>query len=276
MDVVVVRDWETRRMLRFRFVLRPVSAVRPWGADPPRLGWFILTDGWYRIEVGGHELLRYADVAPDSEPPWVDYHVVRLWEDVLDLMPQALEPVPADLLDFVAGELPAATWPAAPEIEAARAWHAGHSLTMGHLRAAPDIRFWRTVSGGADTMTVAWSHPVDPDDDDPIVFTAPPTGRVVLPTDAFVAAVTAFDRELFAAMEERVAGLEAAGPPAGVDLDLRGLRHEQRDRAGWLAEATTRDADTDWPAVRAGAGTLLGPAGESARDREGSARGLVQ
>ncbi|MYS81117.1 DUF5984 family protein [Embleya scabrispora] len=262
-------------MLRFRFVLRPVTAVRVWGEDAPRLGWFILTDGWYSIELGGHELLRYADGTPGPQasaagcaeagaPPWVDYHVVRLWEDVVDLMPRVLEPVPPDLLDFVAGGQPDATRPAAPEVEAARSWHAGHALHMGHLSASPDIRFRRTLSGGADTMTVTWAHPADPDDDDPIVFTAPPTGRVTLSTEAFVAAVTAFDRELLAAMEERVAGFEAVGPPAGIDLDLRLLRHEQHDRATWLDRAMARGAETDWPAVRAGAAVLLGPAGESA------------
>lgn len=264
-------------MLRFRFVLRPVRDVRPWGEDVPRLGWFILTDGWYWIELGGHELLRYAERSPGprssstagrAEPrkpagldDYVDYHVVRLWEDLVELMPRVLEPVPPDLLDFVAGAIPDAARPEAPEAEAARYWHAGHALDMGHLRAAPDIRFRRTLSGAADTMTVTWAHAADPDDDDPIAFTAPPTGRVTLPTESFIAAVTTFDRELFAAMEQRVAGFEASGPPAGVDVDLRALRREQLDRATWLGRAMSRPADTDWFAVRMGVAVLRGSVG---------------
>ncbi|MGW1997035.1 DUF5984 family protein [Embleya sp. NPDC001921] len=267
-------------MLRFRFVLRPLCDVRPWGEDVPRLGWFILTDGWYWIELGGHELLRYAERSPGprSSPPagcaeprepggldaYVDYHVVRLWEDLVELMPRVLEPVPPDLLDFVAGAIPDAGRPRAseaPEAEAARYWHAGHALGMGHLSAAPDIRFRRTLSDDADTMTVTWAHAADPDDEDPIAFTAPPTGRVTFPTEAFIAAVTTFDRELFAAMEQRVAGFEASGPPAGVDVDPRALRREQLDRATWLRRAMSRRADTDWSAVRMGAALLRASAG---------------
>ncbi|GCD93672.1 DUF5984 family protein [Embleya hyalina] len=252
--------------VRFRFVLRPVAAVRPWGDEAPRLGWFILTDGWYWIEAGGHELLRYADSAgagafadPDAvrEPPYVDYHVVRLWEDLVDLMPRIMEPVPPDLADFVPDRRLRAEGPAAPGVEAAISWAEGHVLDMGHLRAAPDIRFRRAVSGGGDTMTITWAHAPDPDDDDPIRFTAPATGRVTVPTEDFTAAVTAFDRELFTTMEERVAALEASGPPPGVELDTIHLRREQHDRATWLPRALNRTPDTDWPAVRSGA-ELLG------------------
>jgi len=35
--------------------------VAPWGGDTPPLHWFGLTDGWYRIEAGGRELLGPAD-----------------------------------------------------------------------------------------------------------------------------------------------------------------------------------------------------------------------
>ncbi|OPC85321.1 hypothetical protein B4N89_26380 [Embleya scabrispora] len=259
--------------MRFRFVLRAVEAVRPWGDEAPRLGWFILTDGWYWIEAGGHELLRYADPAraeafagPDAvrEPPYVDYHVVRLWEDLVDLMPRIMEPVPPDLADFVPDRRLRVEGSAAPDAEAAISWAEGHVLDMGHLRAAPDIRFRRAVSGGDDTMTITWAHASEPDDDDPIRFTAPATGRVSVPTEAFTAAVTDFDRDLFAAMEERVGALEASGPPPGVELDTIHLRHEHRDRATWLRRALDRTPDTDWPAVRSGAELLGRPTGTSA------------
>jgi Family of unknown function (DUF5984) len=50
-------------VLRFEFELRPLAEVLPWGGERPRLSWFVLTDGWYWIDVQGHEFLRYRDEA---------------------------------------------------------------------------------------------------------------------------------------------------------------------------------------------------------------------
>ena len=63
--------------------------VRSWEAtldlgDTPSLHWFGLTQGWYWIEAGGPEPL-----------PYVDYYVVRLWEDlgfrILATVPEAFD-----------------------------------------------------------------------------------------------------------------------------------------------------------------------------------------
>ncbi|MGW6509744.1 DUF5984 family protein [Streptomyces niveus] len=86
-------------MIRFRFGLTPVHDIQPWGGDTPSPSWFSLTDGWYDIEADGRHLFRHPAGGTS-----VDYYVVRLWEDVLDALPQALEPVPADLVAFMAGD----------------------------------------------------------------------------------------------------------------------------------------------------------------------------
>ncbi|MEU0396345.1 DUF5984 family protein [Streptomyces sp. NPDC006208] len=65
------------------------------------------------------------------------------------------------------------------------------------------------------------------------------------------------DRALLAAMDEHITALEAAGPPPGVDLDLRHLRRDQRERAGRLRQARARECDTDRDVIRAGARELL-------------------
>ena len=126
-------------------------------------------------------------------------------------------------------------------------------MYMGHLTNAPHIRLWRTIIDGDDSIAVDWKQQPDPD----IEFAAPATGRIVVPTSSFDAAVSELDGALLAAMEERVTALEATGPPPGVDLDLRQLRHEQRDRAAWLQRARARQVITDWAAVRVGARELL-------------------
>ncbi|MFC9608345.1 DUF5984 family protein [Streptomyces niveus] len=228
-------------MIQFRFGLTPVKDIQPWGGDTPSLSWFSLTDGWYVIEADGHHLFR------DSDATHVDYYVVRLWEDVLDALPEALEPVPEDLLPFVAGDHRGWRPNVSPKTGAAANWYGQHGLDTGYLRSAPHIRWWRTVEkeSGDDLMTVTWT---DAQDEEHV--------RVAVPTSAFIDAVTAFDRDLFAAMEDRVTTLETTRPPSGVAIDLPRLRHEQRDRAKWLSRAPDRTCDTDWVAVRAGARAL--------------------
>lgn len=64
--------------------------MSPWGGDQPRLHWFGLTEGWCWIRVGEHELLRCSRLYhPDC---YVDYYLARLWEDVIVLNPDVLEP----------------------------------------------------------------------------------------------------------------------------------------------------------------------------------------
>ncbi|MFD8865746.1 DUF5984 family protein [Streptomyces sp. NPDC059590] len=259
--------------IRFRFGLTPLEQVRPWGRrERPVLHWFGLTDGWYVIDLGEHELLRYSERTvrrlrgggDGPSHPYVDYYAVRLWEDLLALLPPALEPVPEDLAGFVARDSSDWHWEDTLEAEAAAQWHGGRTLNTGYLRVAPDIRCWRTVAGDdhamKDVMNVSWTHQPDPEDE--IEFTAPATGRVTVPTSAFVAAVGELDRALLEAMEQRIGELAAAGPPPGVELDLEQLRREHQDRAGWLRRTREYEYATDWAAVRAGAAALLSSPGE--------------
>jgi hypothetical protein len=247
-------------VIRFRFRLRPVTEISPWGPER-RLHWFGLTDGWYWIDAGGLELLRYVPRAapgqagdgPVASNPYVDYYVARLWEDVLELLPAVLEPVPGDLAEFMASDPD--DWVSRDEAqaEAAAEWYGGHLLDMGYVRCPPLIRWWRRTADGHDSTVLAWRHRSGE-----AWFAGPRAGQVTMPTSAFVAAVEELDRELLSAMEERIAGLERSGPPPGVRIDLRQLRAEQRDRAAWRRRRPAQVPATDWAKVRAEAGLLLG------------------
>ncbi|GLX07134.1 DUF5984 family protein [Microbispora sp. NBRC 16548] len=235
-------------MIRFRFVLTPLGRVAPWGHEDRALHWFELTDGWYWIELADHELLRYT---PDTrgQRPYVDYYLARLWEDVIEMTPAVLEPVPADLFDFVAGD-PGAWVPVNGDAASTAAvWYDEHTVDLGYIRRPPRIRAWRTVSDDLDVVTVTWRH----DDDGDIRFTAPPSGQVVISSDSFLAAVRRFDHELMTAMGRRIRALERTGPPSGIQLDLERLRAEHADRMTWLARGLQNVPETDWTAVRAGA-----------------------
>jgi hypothetical protein len=242
-------------MLKFRFGLCPMDDVSPWGGEPPRLHWFGLTEGWYWIQVGEHELLRFSGL--DCPDCYVGYYLARLWEDVIVLTPDALEPVPADLQPFIASE--PAQWvhdpgtcsvdgdgevdptaPDHPEVVAA-AWYGGHELNFGYLRHPPRLRLWRTVSGDHDEVTVDWRH----DDDGEFGFTADPAIRLSVPTADYWQAVHVLDRDLMTAMRQRIEELDRHGGLPGVELDLAELRRDHDGRAKWRARILDRRPDTD-------------------------------
>lgn len=256
-------------MIRFRFELYPLDEVSPWGGDRPTLHWFGLTEGWYWLEIGGHQLLRRTRL----EDAYVDYYLARFWEDVIAVTPEVLEPVPADLqpfiasdpaqwacapLDFVAAgdqDGPADIDPHAPDhpVVTAADWYGEHCLDLGYVRNPPILRLWRTVSGDRDEITVDWRH----NDDGEIGFTAGSAVRICVPTAAYLEAVHTLDRELMTAMLHRIEELQRRGGLPGVDLDLRLLRREHQDRTHWLARNLDRAPDTDWHTIRHGADQLL-------------------
>ncbi|MER7892894.1 DUF5984 family protein [Micromonospora sp. NPDC094482] len=250
--------------LRFRFELRPLNQVHPWGGDRRTLHWFALTDGWYWIELNGHRLLRYSEQTVHRwradgwrGSPHVDYYVVRLWEDLLQMLPAVLEPVPADLVPFI--ETDSIGWLERGEHEedfTAEVWYGDHVLDLGYLRNGPVIRWWRTIINGFDAVTIDWWNRRCGQDID-VTFAGPASGRLVLTTEEFVDAVRDLDRGLMAAMHERITVLEERRVVLpDVELDLTALRAEHRDRAAWWQHALDRRLETDWAAVRAGAALL--------------------
>jgi hypothetical protein len=146
--------------LRFRFQLTPLAEVTPWTTrrGPRCLHWFGLTDGWYWIELGTHELLRYSPQTVrrfqqhEGHPrhPYVDYYVARFWEDLIQLVPPVMQPVPDDLADFIATDRSDLFEPESEESWAAAMWHGHHVLDLGYLSTAQHIRMWRTVADDLD------------------------------------------------------------------------------------------------------------------------------
>jgi hypothetical protein len=255
-------------MIRFRFGLSPLGEVSPWGGNQPSLHWFGLTEGRYWIQVGEHELLRYSRL--DHPDCYIDYYLARLWEDVIVLTPDVLEPVPADLQPFITSQPTQWThdpWalgvdgdeeldPTAPERPAVTAatWHGQRDLDFGYLRNPPRLRLWRTVRGDRDAITVDWRH----DDDGEIGFTAGSAVRVSIPTADYRQAVHTLDRDLMAAMRQRIEELDRRGGPAGVTVDVAELRRDHDNRARWRTRNLNRTPTTDWDPVRQGARHLLG------------------
>ena len=220
--------------LRFGFSLTRLDQVAPWGEGA--LHWFGLTDGSYWIDVGDHQLLR-----PEGEP-WVDYYLARFWEDLCLLAPVVLEPVPADLVEFLLADVEADEHAFDdPDREAALSWRSDHFLDFGYLEDPPRSLWWRT----GDEITLTWSH-----QERPLI-------RETVPVAEFRTALADLDRDLMIAMNQRVSHIEANGAPNGTRIDVGDLRREHVERSHWLDDSTKRLRHTDWAAVRAGARRLL-------------------
>lgn len=242
-------------MSLYNYILRPVAEITPWGKPGQHtLSWFGLSDGWYWLELAGQELFRGREPARPGEPPYVDYQVVRLWEDLLDLVPAVLAPVPADIAgllrspeSFLAqierlqeADLADETSMGKRLRDGLAFWHARY-LGSSHLVAAPRLWFWRD----GETVHALWRSPPAGAE-----IWQPAAGDMAMPLDHFVDEVRAFDRSFLTTMGERVRSLQGSGGLPGVQIDLDHLAAEQRDRATWLENALSRTLSEDWESAR--------------------------
>lgn len=260
----------------FQFQLTPIDQVAPWGREGElRLSWFGLTEGWYWLQCGNEELFRYSEVllatwaakgakgTGGQALPYVDYQVVRLWEDVLDMLPEVSEPIPTELLHKLEPGATARQWcgriaemvfaegPAVPKSTEDRffkatSWLGHRQLDAGHLTESPRIWFWTDGS----TAFVRWDNEGRRLDGHPVW--ASTSGTFDLPLAAFLEEVRSFDHRLIQQMEERVHAIRRHWARPQIHIDKDGLLREQQERAAWLPQALTQVKErppTPWDEV---------------------------
>jgi Family of unknown function (DUF5984) len=247
----------------FGFRLRPLpEIIQSWQTidfDVPKYlgGWFWLTDGWYWIATPDgdvpldHPKFNSVSVLPPGYDQHLDYQVARLWMDLEEMLPDILEPLPAELARATASgtweawRVQVAAWCNALSDDDARGdwriWHTAVSwnnqrhLDMGYLVAPPVFQFWRV----GDTITLTW----DTRDKrvDGALCWVETQGQITLPVREFKAEIEDFRARLDTAMRERLREVEALGvldAPALASLEKQHdltLHTETRqlERAGW-------------------------------------------
>jgi len=219
----------------FNFTLRPLEDLQPWrGPHGPSLSWFGLSDGWFWLTLGGQNILQIDGEIPKGDLPYADYQVVRLWEDLIQILPQVLTEVPSDIADRLDDQT---AWShvlerAKAQNDAQRAaqgmgWWWQRQLDNAYLVAAPSVHLWRRN----DIIHAQWSTPERNQGWTRV------EGHTSFALEDFLDEVRAFDQAFLTAMHERVAAVAQLGGIPGVSLDLVHLAHEQRDRATWLESA---------------------------------------
>jgi hypothetical protein len=255
----------------FDFHLSPLDEVQPWGKPPDlSLSWFGFTEGSYRLQVGSEFLLNYSDQIVNhwaeksayiKSDPFVDYYVVRLWEDILDLLPDALEPLPKEISKFFEKdekawfqwENDALTWAdhqsdedqALEVFELAVWWQRDRRLDAAYLQNSPRIWIWSTE----ESVIISWDN-TDILLDDIQVWSAP-QGHYCIQRDEFLHEVRDFHSKLIGEMAGRVDQVCDRWGRTEIQVDKAHLKYEQQDRQTWLARALNKPASTDWANVLA-------------------------
>ncbi len=236
--------------MKFHFRLLPLGEIAPWGGETPCLHWFGLTLGWFWITVGDDELFRYTDeamafwarpefaVAPAL--PYEDYQVARYFEDLMEMLPEILDAVPADIAArtleagaWAAWQNRANDWQERTDTDdawdtyyAAVGWWDRRTWDAGHLAYPPTIHLWRV----GETVTVRW------DNRERLVGTGIPVwaaamGEVTMPVADFIDAVNDFADGFLAAMAERVQSVQTHWSRPEIAIDTQELMRSQQAHA---------------------------------------------
>jgi hypothetical protein len=259
----------------FNFRLSPLDEKTMRSGGP---SWYFLTAGAYWMTVGGAELFRYtgellehfARQGYPHESPYETYFVYQLYRDLAAVVPEALEPVPPevisqlDWLEAVRRRILSAGAQAVPagvvlqlssddEPDSsglarlcydATDWWRARRLPVMHLVANPDIYFWRV----GDRVHVRWRNSECRIDGIP-VWTAG-DGEYNLPAEEFRREYWSFYTRLAAAMAERVETLCGLTLGHGADADCDELRRSQAEFQPDDRTAFPSPSETDWNSVR--------------------------
>jgi hypothetical protein len=246
----------------FDFELAPLAAcMSVTHPANPELSWFRLTQGEYWITVGDNTLLEYVEAARTAGAPLhCCYPVARLHEDILNMLPCILEPVPAALVQYLAGDNAAAWWEtyetwydrsldAGPDARLQQMDDDAHGLLYGRLL---DTSYLAPL-----TSIAIWS------DDENVYFTwdnragvlngirawSAQHGEFQMPRREFLAEVQSFNNRLLEQMADRIERVRCGALPPDIAVDLDALLSEHAERGDALHDALSLRVQTDWPAV---------------------------
>lgn len=256
--------------MMFEFKLSPLKDIHPWGENSnKRLSWFGFTEGEYRIKVGSEYLFNYSDEYTNYlvkkfpeysfDITFVDYPVVRLWEDILERIPSILEPVPKEIqcfldsgyenyldlenkaIDWQKSEISKGinkndTWSI---VALATYWLNNRWLDSAYL--SPSARIW--IWADENDVIFSWDNRELKVEGIP-VWSAP-CGNYRINKEDFINEVRKFDNSLIAEMNERVETIYQTWKNPEIKIDFENLKSEQKNRATWLESSFNKVHKTD-------------------------------
>jgi hypothetical protein len=258
-------------MALFEFKLKLLQNFKSYSEEHAlTLSWFWLTDGIYYMNVGQEQLFRVTNEMlnhwkqeyPDTDvnQPFVDYQVVRLYEDLLEILVDVMQPIPTELQKYIATREEFENWSSSvwdlwestedEEIkdicELAIEWcgYSRHLSTL-HLADKPSIQLWRID----DTIHIRWDN--GDNEIDGIPYWTTTRGEYTLSADTFMQEVESFHQRLMNEMEQRVQLISTNNPlDPSINIDIQGLIKEHEQRKNTLAAEMSRKLSVDdWTTV---------------------------
>ncbi|MDX2216595.1 MAG: DUF5984 family protein, partial [Oculatellaceae cyanobacterium bins.114] len=191
-------------------------------------------------------------------------YVVRLWEDILDILPAILEPLPTELSSLFERdktawfdwEGAASTWvdhqPNEDEMfEYITSWQRARRLDAAYLKNAPRIWIWSTEQN----VIISWDN-ADIALEGSQIWSAV-QGHYCIERDEFLDEVYSFHNRLMREMAERVEAVCDRWHRSTIYVDTQALRREQQERETWLEQALKRSASIVWDDVLAANSVML-------------------
>lgn len=259
----------------FNFRLRALDDIPPWldgNLQNPHLDWYHLSKGAYWIAAGAVELFRYNQTLVEdwkrdypgerwlAELPYLDNEVASLWLDVVDLLPEMLEPLPAPLTRLLATTEHWITWArqvdaaldrlpygdeAGTLLDKATNWWKRRRLDSKDFMDGPSIWFWSDET----SIHIQWDNRGREIDGIPVWEAQ--LGQHAMPRETFVEEVRAFDARFIRRMHDRVAIAQGEWPHPGIALDplLNQSQVFYSTRLQRTFERSTQRESTDWDRV---------------------------
>lgn len=252
----------------FNFRLTPLERIDPFGSEGNyNLNWFGLSDGCYWLRVGEAELFRATPAYLKTLDvhlcdPYVDYYVVRLWEDLLEMLPAVLTPVPAPLRERLA---PANKSDWYEQISRwfdrnddlrfeqkvnakvnATEWLRVRHLHTSYLLYSPSIWLWSDETH----VHVEWDNRYRLADGSPMWEAH--LGSFAVPREDFLTEVRAFHVAFMRAMRARVDVVVEEWDRPEIAIDQAGLVEEHAQREARLDEVLRRAEQMktdDWAGI---------------------------
>ena len=241
------------------FTLAPIAEIVPWGEPGSyRLHWFGLTYGEFWIQAGEAALFEYSDHARKAGVNRNCYYqVVRLHEDLMEMLPYILEPVSEPLVPYISGESAKAwrnvyaAWCDADDdvtdpdylgklADAAVGWSGKRHLDSAYLSPSANIVIWSDQKD----VHIEWDNRDRQFEGKP-AWSAQ-VGSYSMPRDQFVSEMASFHDRLMEQMAARVDQVMAGHLPSEIEIDVPSLVREQGQRTRSLAEALRVTPQTDW------------------------------
>lgn len=230
------------------------------------LRWFWLTDGFYWMNVDGQKLfenseeaLRYWEQEGYTYPKQdyqkcMDYQVVRLWEDMIEILPTIVHPVLKEFHQLLSQPLVKISADSdlfydyvdsineTPEYLSNNKYFDkpfyldGHRLCTMHIGLSPILYFWRFKDSNEDNMYIAWdfTQTITTESGKEIPMWSATEGHFKLPYESFMQEFNNFHHRLMDAMALKIMEIESNLELQALLIDDYDLRKEHNERTKWV------------------------------------------